>query len=149
MGFPFTYAHTELLGLLLLILLCLVTDPTMLFGNILQMNVYVCLRMLCVKGFLPHCKKMIAFAYFCLRLYVCWRRNGPTKFLEKVATTCTQGWVELKCFGFVYLPFLGVFTTCGLFCACGIDFLQMCCTLMALSVSVANSAWLVPRWRFS
>lgn len=72
------------------------------------------------------------------------RRNGPTKFLEKsyYHMYTGVGWSEMFMFWFIFLS-SRVFTTCGLFCLRGVDFLQMCCALMALSVSVASSAWLV------
>lgn len=65
-------------------------------------------------------------------------------FSKKVTTTCTLGWAEVKCLCFglsssllEYLRLVDCFA-CG-----GVDFLQMCCALMASSVSVASSAWLV------
>lgn len=90
----------------------------------------------------------------CMCLFVCaceWacalllhRRNGPTKFLEKsyYHMYTGVGWSEMFMFWFILLS-SRVFTTCGLFCLRGVDFLQMCCALMASSVSVASSAWLV------
>lgn len=65
-------------------------------------------------------------------------------FSKKVTTTCTLGWAEVKCLCFgLSSSLLEYLRLVDCFACRGVDFLQMCCALMASSVSVASSAWLV------
>lgn len=108
---------------------------------------------------MPHFKEMIMFWFACICLFMCVcvcvrvservhycsiEGMALLSFSKKVTTTCTLGWAEVKCLCFClpssileYLRLVDCFA-CG-----GFDFLQMCCALMASSVSVASSAWLV------
>lgn len=73
-------------------------------------------------GFLPHSKKIIAPVHRCL--YVCERRNGPTKFLEKRGyhMYIGVGWSELFMSLFTFLPSGVVVTTLWIVLLAGLNF---------------------------